>query len=302
MIITVPYMSALALATVILRPYRTFMEGLINTIVWLTGILASISYHLFSEGKLSSDANKACTYTVVGLTFIVMFAIVVHVMLGIFSRERIAMRAKKIPQVSKPNPDLILDEVIRTHAPEPEIQAVPIEPIKLIPEPLLENQDFISKLQGYFLSMFSTTSEPQSQTLQTSPSVATFSERVSDIDSPRAPRPEDGYALPAQPLSPVSSSIQVAQSVAQGQASALPVSGITRGTTSTVTSNIQATTIAPNMITSAPATIISSAATTAIASQGKITTTPIGHPVANNIIPFDPQPAVVPPQNTTTQK
>jgi hypothetical protein len=101
-------MFGLIVLTAGLRPFGTFMEGLINCTIWTTGILASVSFHLFSEGKLVGTANKACTYTVVALTFVVMFAIVVHVMLGVFSKERKEMREKKsktstVPQTQLPD-------------------------------------------------------------------------------------------------------------------------------------------------------------------------------------------------------
>jgi hypothetical protein len=97
-------MCGLIVLTAGLRPFGTFMEGVINCTIWVTGILASVSYHLFSEGKLVGVGNKACTYTVVALTFVVMFAIVVHVMLGVFSKERRSERlaGKRAPTVLLP--------------------------------------------------------------------------------------------------------------------------------------------------------------------------------------------------------
>jgi hypothetical protein len=88
-------MLTLILATIGFRPFSTFMEGLINCIIWVTGILALISYYLFTIGLLKGVGNKACTYLVAALTFVVMFAVIVHTLLGIYSKERKEMRERK---------------------------------------------------------------------------------------------------------------------------------------------------------------------------------------------------------------
>ncbi len=156
-------MCGLILFTIGLRPFGTFMEGLINCTIWATGVLASVSYHLFSEGKLVGVGNKACTYTVVALTFVVMFAIVVHVMLGVFSKERIDARTKKAkiiaPAVDAEN---VLSDAVRM-IPSQEV----LEPPKLVEETPVEVQapaeDPFTSMKNYFFSMFaSAEKEPES--------------------------------------------------------------------------------------------------------------------------------------------
>jgi hypothetical protein len=156
-------MFGLILLTVGLRPFGTFMEGVINIIIWVTGILASVSYHFFSEGKLVGLGNKACTYGVVALTFLVMFAIVVHMMLGIFSKERIDARKKKtaLEETTTPDAEKVMSDAVQMITSREEV----IEPPKIAEEaptparvevqvPTPAAEDSFSSLKKYFFDMF----------------------------------------------------------------------------------------------------------------------------------------------------
>ncbi len=159
-------MSMLIVYALAFRPFGTFMEGLINCTIWVTGILASVSYHLFTQGKLPAVANQACTYTVAALTFVVMFAIVVHVMLGVFSRERrnerlargkrhLAGKAAEIPAIL--TPDEVLEAVFRHHLPAEETQVFAPPPAPARPPPLPEtakDSSHLAQFKDYFMGLF----------------------------------------------------------------------------------------------------------------------------------------------------
>jgi hypothetical protein len=156
-------MLGLVALSLALRPFGTFMEGMINCVVWATGILASVSYHLFSEGKLKGVGNKACTYTVVALTFVVMFAIVVHVMLGVFSKERQDARTKRTRVLTPSVAGEILSDAIRM-IPSQEFLVIPNQVTVMDKNPEeapAPEDDNIAYLKSIFFSYFAAGKEPE---------------------------------------------------------------------------------------------------------------------------------------------